>query len=66
MGDGMRGIGPYLLTRIALMIPMLWVLLTLVFTILHVLPGDPCVAMLGRPHPPGGEAPAPNPELEEE
>jgi len=43
----MRGIGPYVLTRIALMIPMLWVLLTLVFTILHILPGDPCVAMLG-------------------
>jgi peptide/nickel transport system permease protein len=43
----MRGVGPYVLTRIALMIPMLWVLLTLVFTILHVLPGDPCVAMLG-------------------
>lgn len=43
----MRGVGPYVLARIALLIPMLWVLLTLVFMILHVLPGDPCVAMLG-------------------
>ncbi len=37
----------YILTRLALTIPMLLILLTVVFVILHVLPGDPCLAMLG-------------------
>jgi len=37
----------YILARLALTIPMLLVLLSVVFLILHVLPGDPCLAMLG-------------------
>lgn len=41
------GIGRYIVTRLALTMPMLLVLLTLVFVILRVLPGDPCLALLG-------------------
>jgi peptide/nickel transport system permease protein len=41
------GIGRYILARLALAIPMLLVLLTVVFLILRVIPGDPCLAMLG-------------------
>jgi len=37
----------YILTRLALTVPMLLVLLTVVFVILRVLPGDPCLALLG-------------------
>ncbi|MDR7459236.1 MAG: ABC transporter permease, partial [Armatimonadota bacterium] len=37
----------YILTRLALTLPMLLVLLTVVFVILRVLPGDPCLALLG-------------------
>jgi len=41
------GIGRYILTRLALTVPMLLILLTIVFAILRVIPGDPCLAMLG-------------------
>lgn len=39
--------GRYLLTRLAVTIPMLWALLTVVFVVLRVMPGDPAAAMLG-------------------
>jgi len=41
------GIGKYALTRLLLTIPMLFILLTLVFLILRVMPGNPCLSMLG-------------------
>src|SRR3982751_4025844 len=37
----------YILQRIMLVIPMIWVILTLVFLILRVAPGDPVSAALG-------------------
>ena len=37
----------YVLIRIALMIPMIWVLLTVVFLMMRVAPGDPISATLG-------------------
>jgi len=42
----------YLATRIALVIPMVWILLTVVFLLMRVAPGDPVQASLG------GRAPA--------
>jgi peptide/nickel transport system permease protein len=42
----------YLATRIALVIPMVWILLTVVFILMRVAPGDPVQASLG------GRAPA--------
>src|SRR3989304_6695991 len=39
--------GRYILARLALTLPMLLILLTLVFVILRILPGDPCLALLG-------------------
>ncbi|MGQ0549705.1 MAG: ABC transporter permease [Armatimonadota bacterium] len=41
------GVGRYILARLVLTIPMLLILLTVVFLILRVIPGDPCLAMLG-------------------
>ncbi|HEX6970796.1 MAG TPA: ABC transporter permease [Limnochordia bacterium] len=41
------GAGKYLLIRAAAALPMLWVLLTVVFVVLRVMPGDPAAAMLG-------------------
>jgi peptide/nickel transport system permease protein len=41
------GVGRYILARLALTVPMLLILLTVVFLILRVIPGDPCLAMLG-------------------
>ncbi|HWK28794.1 MAG TPA: ABC transporter permease [Solirubrobacter sp.] len=43
-GGSLRG---YILVRIALMIPMIWVLLTVVFLMMRVAPGDPISATLG-------------------
>ena len=43
----MRRIFNYFLVRVLLTIPMLFVLLTLVFVVLRVMPGDPVSAMLG-------------------
>jgi len=42
----------YLATRVALVIPMVWILLTVVFLLMRVAPGDPVQASLG------GRAPA--------
>ncbi|MFQ6089847.1 MAG: ABC transporter permease, partial [Candidatus Bipolaricaulia bacterium] len=43
----MGGIGKYVVTRLAVTIPMILILLTFVFFILRVMPGDPVLAMLG-------------------
>jgi peptide/nickel transport system permease protein len=43
-GGSLRG---YVLIRIALMVPMVWVLLTVVFLMMRVAPGDPISATLG-------------------
>jgi peptide/nickel transport system permease protein len=43
----MRNLLRYAITRILLTIPMLLILLTLVFVVLRVMPGDPVSAMLG-------------------
>src|SRR3954462_2770773 len=43
-GGSLRG---YVLVRMALMIPMIWVLLTVVFLMMRVAPGDPISATLG-------------------
>ena len=43
----MGGVGRYIVQRLLLTIPMLLILLTFVFLILRVLPGDPVLAMLG-------------------
>ncbi len=43
----MRHILKYIITRIALTIPMIFILLSLIFVILRVMPGDPVTAMLG-------------------
>jgi peptide/nickel transport system permease protein len=42
-----RHLGSYILTRFLLAIPMVFILLTLVFVVLRVMPGDPVSAMLG-------------------
>ncbi len=41
------GLGSYILVRIMLMIPTILILLTMVFIILRVVPGDPATAALG-------------------
>jgi peptide/nickel transport system permease protein len=41
----------YLVTRLLLVIPMVWVLLTIVFILLRVAPGDPVQASLGGRQP---------------
>jgi len=43
----MRHLFSYIITRILLAIPMVFVMLTLVFVVLRVMPGDPVSAMLG-------------------
>ena len=48
-GGSLRG---YILIRIALMVPMVWVLLTVVFLMMRVAPGDPITATLGGKLPP--------------
>jgi peptide/nickel transport system permease protein len=42
----------YALTRLVLVLPMLWILLTLVFFMMRVAPGDPVTAALGGRLPP--------------
>jgi peptide/nickel transport system permease protein len=42
----------YALTRLALALPMVWILLTLVFVLMRVAPGDPITAALGGRLPP--------------
>ena len=48
----MKNLLKYLVTRLLLTIPMLLILLTVVFLVLRVLPGDPISAMLGEHAPP--------------
>lgn len=43
----MRALFSYILTRILLTIPMIFILLTLVFFVVRVMPGDPVKSMLG-------------------
>ncbi len=47
MSSGSGSLSRYILVRILLIIPMLWVLLTMVFFLLRVAPGDPVSAALG-------------------
>jgi peptide/nickel transport system permease protein len=42
----MSSLRAYIIGRVLLTIPMLWVLVTVIFLILRVMPGDPCLAML--------------------
>ena len=42
----------YILKRILLALPALWLVLTLVFLMIHIVPGDPVEQMLGRVRPP--------------
>jgi peptide/nickel transport system permease protein len=43
----MRHLASYILTRVLLTIPMVFIMLTLVFVVLRIMPGDPVNAMLG-------------------
>lgn len=43
----MGGVGKYIVVRLAVAVPMILILVTLVFIILRVMPGDPVLAMLG-------------------
>ena len=47
----MKNLLRYVVTRIALTIPMVFILLSLVFVVLRVMPGDPVSAMLGAHAP---------------
>ena len=38
----------YLLTRLLYMIPVLWLVVSVVFLLIHVVPGDPIQQMLGE------------------
>ena len=46
----------FLLRRLALTIPVVWIVVTLVFALIHLVPGDPVAQMLGEG--------APRPEIE--
>jgi len=41
------GVGRYVIQRVLLTVPMIFILLTVVFLLLRVMPGDPVMAMLG-------------------
>jgi peptide/nickel transport system permease protein len=43
----MRHLFSYIITRLLLAIPMIFIMLTIVFVVLRVMPGDPVSAMLG-------------------
>jgi peptide/nickel transport system permease protein len=47
VSSGSGSLSRYILVRLLLIIPMLWVLLTMVFFLLRVAPGDPVSAALG-------------------
>jgi len=47
VSSGSGSLSRYILVRILLVIPMMWVLLTMVFFLLRVAPGDPVSAALG-------------------
>jgi peptide/nickel transport system permease protein len=42
----------YIITRLVLSLPMLWILLTAVFVVLRILPGDPVAALFAGRAPP--------------
>lgn len=44
----MKGIMGVLLRRLVLVIPVVWAVVTLVFLLLHLVPGDPVLAFLGE------------------
>jgi ABC-type dipeptide/oligopeptide/nickel transport system permease component len=44
---------PYLLKRILLALPALWLVLTIVFFLIHIVPGDPAEQILGEGAAPG-------------
>jgi peptide/nickel transport system permease protein len=44
---GSMGLRRYILTRIALTLPMIFILASLVFLVMHILPGDPVSSALG-------------------
>jgi ABC-type dipeptide/oligopeptide/nickel transport system permease component len=46
----------YLLKKFALTLPALWLVLTLVFLMIHIVPGDPVEQMLGEGAAPGAAA----------
>lgn len=46
-GRGAASLRTYLLVRLALVVPMVWILLTFVFVLMRVAPGDPVQAALG-------------------
>jgi len=43
----MKGLTRYIITRLLLTIPMVFILLTIVFVVLRIMPGDPVSSMLG-------------------
>ncbi len=43
---GSRSLRNYVITRLSLVLPMIWILVTLVFIMMRVLPGDPIAARL--------------------
>ena len=43
----MRHLASYIITRILLAVPMVFIMLTLVFVVLRIMPGDPVSSMLG-------------------
>jgi peptide/nickel transport system permease protein len=47
----MRHLFSYVVTRVLLAIPMIFIMLTLVFVVLRIMPGDPVSAMLGGQAP---------------
>jgi len=46
-------VGPYLLRRLAAIVPVLAVVVTIVFLLIHLIPGDPVSVMLGPDATPG-------------
>jgi peptide/nickel transport system permease protein len=48
----MKGLLRYIITRTLLTIPMIFILVSLVFVVLRIMPGDPVKAMLGAHAPP--------------
>ncbi|NLG68327.1 MAG: ABC transporter permease, partial [Firmicutes bacterium] len=42
-----EGMGRYIAARIALMVPVLLILVTVMFVVLRIMPGDPVLAVLG-------------------
>jgi peptide/nickel transport system permease protein len=41
-------VGAFLLRRLLLTVPVVWLLVTLVFALIHIVPGDPVAQMLGE------------------